>query len=334
MIAVFAIVSSVIVGIVFHIVMLPNTVSYPSDSFVYIRNNTDFEELMIMMEEKNLLRKPNTFRTLSKWMQYDKNIRPGRYKIEDGASNLALIRKLRSGVQDPIQLTFNNIRTKEQLAGRISAQIMADSLSIINLLYDDTFLKTYDLTPQTVKALFIPNTYEVFWNMDAERFFQRMKREYDTFWNETRKAQAAAIPLSPVEVAILASIVEEETNKRHEFPKIAGLYINRLRIGMPLQACPTVKFALNDFTLRRILFEHLQVDSPFNTYQHTGLPPGPIRIPSIACVDAVLNYEKHDYLFMTAKETLNGEHNFARTLAEHGRNARRYQQALNQRGIR
>lgn len=334
LIALLLILTSVVAGVAYYIVMMPNTVENSGDSHVYIRDHANLNELMIQMEEKNLLKNPNTFRLLSKWMKFDTQVRPGRFKIEEGISNLVLIRRLRSGVQDPIQLRFHNIRTKEQFAGRISSQIMADSLSILNLLNDENYLKAFDLTPETAVALFIPNTYEVFWNLDAERFFQRMKREYDLFWNESRKAKAAAIPLTPVEVAILASIIEEESNKKHELPIIAGLYINRLRIGMPLQACPTVKFALNDFTLQRILYVHLEVESPYNTYRNKGLPPGPIRIPSIACLDAVLNYEKHDYLFMTAKETLNGEHNFARTGAEHARNARRYQQALNQRGIR
>jgi UPF0755 protein len=161
-----------------------------------------------------------------------------------------------------------------------------------------------------------------------------MKKEYDRFWNEERLAQAAQIPFTPVEVITLASIIEEETNKKHEYPVIAGLYINRIRKGMPLQACPTVRFALNDFTIKRVLFRHIAFESPYNTYQNAGLPPGPIRLPSVVCIDAVLNYQKHDYLFMSAKETLNGEHHFAVTGAEHMRNARKYQQALNKLNIR
>jgi UPF0755 protein len=245
-----------------------------------------------------------------------------------------LIRKLRNAQQDPVKLQFNSLRTKEQLAGRIAEQIMVDSASLITLMNDPEFLKQYEVTPETVISLFIPNTYEVFWNIKAENLFKRMKREYDHFWTSERKAKAAAIPMTQEEVIILASIIQEETNKKSEYPTIAGLYINRLRKKMPLQACPTVKYAVGDFTLRRILHKHLKVDSPYNTYKYPGLPPGPIRTPSTICIDAVLNYEKHDYLYMAADASLNGGHAFAKTGAEHLRNARKIQQVLNERGIK
>lgn len=182
--------------------------------------------------------------------------------------------------------------------------------------------------------MFIPNTYEVYWNTSAKNFMNRMKKEYDRFWNDSRKAKAKEIGMSPVEVAILASIVEEETAAYDEYPVVAGLYINRLKRNIPLQADPTVKFAWGDFTLQRILFSHLEIDSPYNTYKHTGLPPGPLRIPSIKGLDAVLNYQKHSYLYMCAKEDLSGRHNFAKTLAEHSRNAKKYQAELNRRKIK
>ena len=189
-------------------------------------------------------------------------------------------------------------------------------------------------TSQTIPAMFIPNTYEMYWNISAGKLMQRMKREYTAFWTETRRSRAEKAGISPVEAAILASIVEEESAATEEYSIIAGLYINRLHRGMPLQADPTVKFALGNFTLHRILHEHLNVDSPYNTYLYSGLPPGPIRIPSIAGVDAVLNYSKHHYLYMCAKEDFSGKHNFAASLAEHNRNAGRYQAALNRLGIR
>jgi UPF0755 protein len=245
-----------------------------------------------------------------------------------------LVRKLRNGQQDPVKLQFNSLRTKEQLAGRIAEQIMADSMSLITLMNDPEFLKQYEVTPATVISLFIPNTYEVFWNIKAENLFKRMKKEYDHFWTSERKAKAAAIPMTQEEVIILASIIQEETNKKSEYPIIAGLYINRLRKKMPLQACPTVKYAVGDFTLQRILHKHLKVDSPYNTYKYPGLPPGPIRTPSTICIDAVLNYEKHDYLYMAADASLNGGHAFAKTGAEHMRNARKIQQVLNEKGIK
>jgi UPF0755 protein len=316
------------------IFLAPNTRINNDDTYLYIRNDDKFAEVMDQIKVTGILKNNGSFRVASKILQYDSKVKPGRYRINDNLPNILLIKKLRSGNQDPVQLKFNNIRTKEQLAGRLSKQVMADSASIVDLLSNDAFLSDYQFNSQTAVSVFIPNTYEVFWNLDAEMLFQRMKKEYDRFWNEERLAQATQIPFTQVEVITLASIIEEETNKKHEYPVIAGLYINRIRKGMPLQACPTVRFALNDFTIKRVLFRHIAFESPYNTYQNAGLPPGPIRLPSVVCIDAVLNYQKHDYLFMSAKETLNGEHHFAVTGAEHMRNARKYQQALNKLNIR
>lgn len=312
----------------------PNLKSVEEDTYLYIPDEYNFEQVLDQLKEKAEIANTYTLKFVAQQLKYNTNIRPGRYSITEGMSNLELIRKLRGGTQDPLKLRFNSLRTKEQLAGRLGSLLMADSMSIITLLNDEDYLKQYDLQPNTSVSLFIPNTYEVFWDMDANEIFEKMKREYDVFWNESRKAKAAAIPMSQIEVITLASIIQDETNKNFEYPIIAGLYINRLKKKMPLQACPTVKFALGDFTLQRILHRHLQVDSPYNTYMYPGLPPGPILMPSTVCIDAVLNYEKHNYLFMTAKETLNGEHHFAATLTEHNKNARRYQQALNKRGIK
>ena len=317
-----------------YILYAPNLKSVKEDTYLYIPDYYSFDQVVEQLKEKAKIANTYTLVFVSKRLKYHTHIRPGRYSITQGMSNFALIRKLRGGAQDPLMLRFNSLRTKEQLAGRLGSLLMADSMSIITLLNDEDYLKKYDLQPNTSMALFIPNTYEVFWNMDANDIFEKMKREYDVFWNESRKAKAAAIPMSQLEVITLASIIQDETNKNFEYPIIAGLYINRLKKKMPLQACPTVKFALGDFALQRILHRHLQVNSPYNTYKYTGLPPGPIRMPSTVCIDAVLNYEKHNYLFMTAKETLDGEHHFAATLAEHNKNARRYQQALNKRGIK
>ena len=210
---------------------------------------------------------------------------------------------------------------------------MADSASILQHLNDSAFLTKYELNPNTSVALFIPDTYEVFWDMAADELFERMKKEYDRFWNDERKEKAALIPMTEVEVSTLASIVEEETNSKSERPIVAGLYINRLKTDMPLQADPTVKFAYGDFSLRRITGTHLRTQSPYNTYKNKGLPPGPIRLATASGIDAVLNHEKHNYIFMCAKETLNGEHNFAATYAEHQVNARKYQKALDERKI-
>ncbi len=302
------------------------------DNYIYVYQNTSFEQLLSEIKTHNVIESERTFRFHARLLQLV-TPKTGKYLIKAQESNLRLIRKLRNGEQTPISFTFNNIRTKEQLAGRLGSQLMLDSITILQHLNDTDFLKQYDLTPETAVCLFLPDTYEVFWNISVEQLFNRMQKEYKHFWNEKRLAQAKEAGLTPIEVAILASIVEEETNKSAEKPIIAGLYINRLRINMPLQACPTVRFALNDFTLNRILLRHIQTDSPYNTYKNKGLPPGPIRIPTGSTMDAVLNYTHHNYLYMCAKETFNGEHNFASTLAEHNRNAARYQRELNKRKI-
>ena len=198
---------------------------------------------------------------------------------------------------------------------------------------DSTWCDSLGFTRETIPALFIPNTYEIYWNVSPERFMARMKQEYNRFWTEERRKKAEALGLTPVEVSTLASIVEEESAVADEYPTIAGLYLNRLKAGMPLQADPTVKFAAGDFALQRILDKHLAIDSPYNTYKYAGLPPGPIRIPSIRAIDAVLNPAHHRYFYMCAKEDFSGRHNFAATLAEHNRNANRYRAELNRRKI-
>lgn len=299
--------------------------------YLYIPDSSSFIDVKDSLKQS--LRFHFTFNQAAKLLQYGKKIRPGRYELSDDMNNFTLIRKLRNGSQSPIRLTFNNLRTKEQLARRLSELLMADSASIVNLLSDSVFLLKHGFNTYNSVAVFIPDTYEIFWDSDAGEIFDRMLREFNKFWTTERKTKAALIPLTPVEVTTLASIVEEETNLNHEKPLIAGLYINRLKKNMPLQADPTVKFAYGDFALRRIRGEQLRTVSPYNTYKNTGLPPGPIRITSAKAIDAVLNFKNHDYIFMCAKETLNGEHNFAVTWSEHQQNARRYQQALNARKI-
>jgi UPF0755 protein len=261
-------------------------------------------------------------------------MKTGRYAVTPGMNNIDLIKTLRRGTQEPVRITFNSVRTVEDLAERLSAQLMTDSEDLMALLGDPDYCATMGFTPQTIAAMFIPNTYEIYWNISAENLLRRMKREYDAFWTDARVLRAQRIGLSPLQISVLASIVEEESAATDEYPVIAGLYINRLHRGIPLQADPTVKFALGDVSLQRILNEHLTVDSPYNTYLHTGLPPGPLRIPSITGLDAVLNYSKHNFLYMCAREDFSGRHNFAATLAEHNRNAERYRSALNRKGIR
>ncbi len=323
------------VSFVANIFLAPNifTKSKEGEEFLLVYENTDLDELIDQMSGNIRIKKINTFKRTAQFLKF-KNVKSGRYRIVDGMNNLTVVRMLRNGNQTPVMLTFNNIRTKEQLAGRLSKQLMPDSITILNLLNDSAFLSQYGLDPYTSVSLFLPDTYEMFWNVKAEKLFDRMNKEYQRFWNDERKQKAAAIPLTQEQVSTLASIVDAETNGKAEKPIVAGLYINRLRKNMPLQADPTVIFGLGDFSIRRVLNVHTRTDSPYNTYINTGLPPGPIRIPTIAGLDAVLNYDKNDYIFMCAKETLNGEHNFAATWAEHQKNAAKYQKALNERGIR
>lgn len=265
---------------------------------------------------------------------YANHIRTGRYAIKPTDNMRYLYRRLSMGYQTPINLTIGSVRTLDRIARNTGRQLMIDSIEVAHLLADTAYCRQLGYTKETLPALFIPNTYEVYWDMNAKDFLERMQKEHKTFWNEKRLKQAEAIGLTPIEVATLASIVEEETANAAEKPMVAGLYINRLKKGMLLQADPTIKFSMQDFGLKRILFKHLETDSPYNTYKHAGLPPGPIRIPSIQGLESVLNYTHHNYLYMCAKEDFSGTHNFAVTSAQHAANARRYQQALNRLRIR
>ena len=261
-------------------------------------------------------------------------IHPGAYRFSQSDNCLTVYRRLKSGAQTPVNLTLPSVRTVGKLLKTVSHQLMTDSSNLARLLMDSTYCAQIGYSTETLPCLFIPNTYEVYWTMTPEAFVKRMQKEHDRFWNKERIAKAQSIGLTPEEVATLASIVEEETANNAEKPMVAGLYINRLHADMPLQADPTVKFALQDFGLRRILHTHLETDSPYNTYKHTGLPPGPIRIPSIQGIESVLNYTRHNYLYMCAKEDFSGTHNFAATFSQHLANARKYQQELNRRKIK
>lgn len=302
--------------------------------YLYIDEEKDFDHLCRQLEDSASCLRIGDFKRLSGLLKYTEGMRTGRYAVEPGMSNLALLNNLRCGNQVATRITFNNIRLKGELAERIASQLMLGEGDLLRLLDDSAYCDSLGFSTVTIPTLFIPNTYEVYWNISAERFLRRMKREYDAFWTDERRRKASEIGLSPIEVSILASIVEEETAAVEEYPIVAGLYINRLRAGMPLQADPTVKFAIGDFTLRRILFEHLEVDSPYNTYKYVGLPPGPLRIPTVQGLNGVLNYTRHKYLYMCAKGDFSGRHNFAVTLAEHNRNADRYRADLNRRKIR
>ena len=314
----------------------PNVV-FPENTkekYIYITTDADFLTVVKVLSENGLLINSNSFEWLAKQKKYTNNIKPGRYKIDRALNNNELVNLLRSGKQTPIKVTFNNLRTKEQLAGRIANQIEADSFSILSYITDTVFQQKLGLNNNNIACLFIPNTYEFYWNTSAEQFVNRMLKEYKSFWDPTRKAKADKIKLNYYEVAALASIVEKEQNiKIDERPEIAGLYLNRIKKKMKLESDPTLIFALGDFSIKRVLNKDKKVDSPFNTYKHKGLPPGPICIPSINAIDAVLNASSHKYIFMCAKEDFSGYHNFAKTYAKHLVNARKYQKALNKRKI-
>ncbi len=300
---------------------------------IYIYPENTMHDLLALIGETHIIHSEWAWALHCKVLRFSAP-KAGCYEINPKEGNFALIRRLRGGMQVPVTLTFNHIRTREQLAARLANQLLLDSASIITRLEDNAFLQQYGLTKETAVTLFIPNTYEIFWTISADRLFARMEQEYKAFWTPQREAQAQQLGLTKAQVATVASICEEETNKDFEYPIIAGLYLNRLKKGMPLQACPTVKFALQDFALRRILNKHLQYESPYNTYKYRGLPPGPIRIPRASTMDAVLNRDDNNYLFMCASADFNGTHHFSSSYAEHARYARTYQRALNQRGIR
>ncbi len=262
------------------------------------------------------------------------NPRTGRYKIDTGIRHFTFYRQLRNGIQTPIKLSIPTLRTTENLATYLGEKLMLDAEEIREAFQDSASCAEWGYTPTTLSALFLPNTYEVYWNTSLKSFMRRMQMEHKAFWNQARMEKAEKTGYTPTEIATLASIIDEETANNAEKPIIAGMYLNRLKRRIPLQADPTVKFALQDFGLKRIYQKHLKVKSPYNTYQNAGLPPGPIRIASIASIDAVLNHAEHSYLYMCAKEDFSGTHNFATTYSAHLRNARKYARALNARNIK
>ena len=302
--------------------------------YIYIDDNDDIDsvaaKLAPIANEQALL----SFKLVSRHAGYSKHIRTGRYAIEPGEGIFSVLRKLKNGHQEPVRLTIPESRTTDRLAGALARKLMMDSLSLSILLKDSTFCAKQGFDTASIVCMFVPDTYEVYWNTSIENLMSRLKKEHDKFWDSSRQAKATAIGLTPNEVCTLASIVDEETSNNPEKPMIARMYLNRLAKGMALQADPTVKFALKDFAIRRIYHNMLNTDSPYNTYRYAGLPPGPIKVASVAGIDAVLNAPNHSYLYMCAKEDFSGTHNFASTYSEHLKNAAKYTKALNERGIK
>lgn len=302
-------------------------------SVVYIPPGSTYGEMLDSLSKA--VGNMDSFEKVAQRASLERNFRPGRYQVTPEKTNKELVRMLQHGWESPMMLTLSgNIRSLEKLSGILGRRLAADSAEFMDYLSKPEVWEENGFGKETFMAMFIPNTYEVYWTITPEKLVSRMKKEYDKFWNGERRAKADSIGLSPVEVSILASIVCEETNYTPEMPKVAGVYMNRLERGMKLDADPTVKFALGDPSIRRILFRHLEVDSPYNTYKHEGLPPGPITIPGVKGIDAVLDYQKHNFLYFCANSNMDGTHKFARTLSEHNRNAREYQAALNRLKIR
>ena len=310
------------------------SLDYQKEVFIYIPTGASFEDVLQQLTDEGIIISSSSFRWISERKHYTKNIKSGRYLVKDGMNNNELVNLFRSGRQTPVNVVFNNVRTKEEFAGKISHQIELDSAQILEAMLDTTFLNSLGLDAFTVSSLFIPNTYEFYWNTTVTSFLSRMVAEHHHFWNDSRRKKARNLKLTKEEVVILASIVEKETLQKSEQPIVAGLYINRLKKRMKLQSDPTVIYAIGDFSIRRVLKKDLKYDSPYNTYKYKGLPIGPISLPSISAIDAVLNYQKHEYLYMCAKEDFSGFHNFAKSVKQHYANAVKYRKALNEKNIK
>lgn len=311
-----------------------NTSFEQREVYVHIPTNANYLEVQRILS--NYLKNMENFTMAAEKSSYSSNVRSGRFLLTKGMNNYEILKSLRLNV--PVQLTYNNQETIEHLAGRIAQQIEPDSLSILQAITDNDFLTDNGFTQETALCMFIPNTYEFFWDTSASKFRERMAKEYRKFWNEERLQKADSLNLTPHQVMILASIVHKETVKVDERPRVAGVYLNRLRSGMPLQADPTVIYAIKKHTgdwntvIKRVRYEHTQFMSPYNTYLVAGLPPGPITMPDISAIDAVLNPEKHDFLYFCASVERFGYHEFAKTLAQHNINAAKYQRWLNKQG--
>lgn len=311
-----------------------SNVAFQEDSkAIFIPSNSSFDNLLQMMKDSSILKSEASFLTVAKLMKFSKP-KAGRYVIKKGQSNRDIITKLRAGDQDPHKIVINNIRTIHDVAGKASKYFETDSLTFLTYLTDTNTTSTYGFSNEDFLTMFIPNTYEMFWTTTPEKFVQRMKKEYDDFWDSSKLEKIKKNNLDKTQAYIVASIVEKESNYDPERPTIAGVYLNRLKTGEKLQADPTVVFATGDFTLQRVLFSHLKIDSPYNTYMYSGLPPGPICMPSVSSLNAVINAENHEYMYFCAKPDNSGIHVFAKDYEEHQKNAAAFSTWLNSLNIK
>ena len=330
--AVLLLLALIAVGAVCYTVFFPNTKN-KTEVTIHIPFGTDYLQLLDSLDKHDILFNEGTFDIVTHYMKY-KKVKVGDYTIQPKMSNYQLVRMLRAGQHYPVKFSFNNIRTLNQFVKRASEVMFFNEKELAAVIYDTRFWKQYDLNIFTCPQIFIPDSYEFYYDITPEAFVRKFYNIHQNFWNENRLKLAEEIGLTPLEVSTLASIVEEENHRPEEKAIIAGLYINRLRKNMLLQSDPTVKFALRDFTRQRILNSDLKVDSPYNTYMYKGLPPGPIRFPEGSTIDSVLHYTHHNYLYMCAKEDFSGYHNFTSSAAVHQQNANRYRSALNKRNIK
>ncbi|MCH2197162.1 MAG: endolytic transglycosylase MltG [Flavobacteriales bacterium] len=311
-------------------VMDSSTVFSHSQKEVFIPTGTSMDELITIVIGDSIVNDQELLEQVIELKEFAR-VKPGRYVFNQGMSMNQVVNKLRSGDQDAVRVTFTSARKPEDIAGKLTAMLEADSAEFLQLVLSEEQAARFGFNKENFRTMFIPNTYEMWWDTDAEELLERMAAEYRAFWTDGRKERAVSLGLSQSEVVTLASIVKAETAMREEAPIVAGLYLNRLKRGIPLQADPTLIYALDDYTIRRVLNEHMEVNSPYNTYLHSGLPPGPINFPETHYVDAVLNPDRHDYIYMCAKPALDGYHNFAKTLRQHNINANAYHRAISRR---
>lgn len=317
----------------YQILFTPNILIEKDDQLFAIPNESTFDEVRNRLYDEGFLNDAVSFSFLAKLKNYDTEVKAGMYLLKKDMTNTEAINLLRSGAETPVKLIFSNGRLLSQLPKVLTKNLAIDSAQMASVLLHDTTAGYYGFNNETFISMFIPNTYEVYWTSSPRSVLDRMKKEYDRFWTDGRLEKAQKLGMTKDEVATLASIVQGETNMMDEAPVIAGVYINRLKRRIPLQADPTLVFAIGDFSIRRILNKDKEFESPYNTYKYYGLPPGPINMPRIPALDAVLNYEEHKYLYFCAKEDFSGYHTFAKTLKEHNINARKFQRALNRERI-
>lgn len=317
----------------FYILFGPNTGAFTRDEYLFIRTGTSYNELIDELEHNHFISDMNGFKLVAKAMRLPDHVHAGRYHIRKRMSNYKIVRMLRSGTQEPVKLVINKLRTKKDFTRLVATNLEADSTELESLLSDSAYLAGFGVTPATAMAMVVPDTYEFFWNTRADKVLRKIQKNYARFWNEQRMQKAAAKGITPLQATVIASIVEEETNMSGDKPKIASVYLNRIKLGMPLQADPTVKFAIGDFAVKRVTGAMLQFNSPYNTYMYAGLPPGPICTPSEATINAVLNAPKTTYLYFCARPDFSGYSSFASTYNEQVNNANAYRRALDARGI-